>query len=132
MRILAAALAVAVAIAARAEERPTAIDPGAVAAEPSGEPTREDPSRGNDPELVAARIAWRYFERNTQPSTGLVSSVEGYPSTTAWDLGSSIFATLAARELGLLDDAGLERRLRLVLRTLEALPLFEGALPNKA
>ncbi len=132
MRILASALATAVAIAARAEERPTAIDPGAVAAEPSGEPTREDPSPGNDPELVAARIAWRYFERNTQPSTGLVSSVEGYPSTTAWDLGSSIFAALAARELGLLDDAGLERRLRLVLRTLGTLPLFEGALPNKA
>lgn len=35
-----------------------------------------------DPELEAARIAWRYFERNYQPATGFVNSVEGYASTT--------------------------------------------------
>ena len=40
-----------------------------------------------DPDLEAAQIAWRYFERNYHPETGLVSSVEGYPSTSVWDVG---------------------------------------------
>jgi hypothetical protein len=83
-------------------------------------------------DLEAARIAWRYFERNYQPATGLVSSVEKYPSTTAWDTGSSLIATVAARELGLLDDGAFRQRIAALLRTLERQPLFEGALPNKA
>lgn len=87
---------------------------------------------GGEADLEAARIAWRYFERNTFPATGLVASVEGYPSTTTWDLGSSILAALAARELGLLPAPALEARLSVVLGTLETLPLFEGELPNKA
>ncbi|MEM7294129.1 MAG: DUF3131 domain-containing protein, partial [Pseudomonadota bacterium] len=33
-------------------------------------------------EFRAAQIAWRYFENNFQFSTGLVNSVDGYPSTT--------------------------------------------------
>jgi hypothetical protein len=91
----------------------------------------EEPARG-DPDLEAARVAWRYFERNTHPTTGLVSSVEGHPSTTAWDLGSSVIAALAAHELGLLPAEALDARLGAVLRTLAALPLFAGELPNKA
>jgi hypothetical protein len=86
----------------------------------------------NDADLEAARIAWRYFERNTDGATGLVSSVEGFPSTTTWDLGSSIFAMLAARQLGVIDAAELDRRLSAVLRTLEKMPFFRGTLPNKA
>ena len=31
----------------------------------------------------AARIAWAYFQANTQES-GMVNSVNGYPSTTMW------------------------------------------------
>jgi hypothetical protein len=85
-----------------------------------------------DPDLEAGRTAWRYFERNVHPATGLVSSVEGYPSTTAWDTGSSILATVAAGELGLADPRALRLRIARLLRTLEALPLFRGQLPNKA
>jgi Protein of unknown function (DUF3131) len=92
----------------------------------------EDAPPPEDPDLAAARIAWRYFERNTDAATGLVSSVEGHPSTSAWDLGSSIVAALAAHELGLVDAAELDRRLGAVLRTLATLPLFAGELPNKA
>ncbi|HVI93233.1 MAG TPA: DUF3131 domain-containing protein, partial [Anaeromyxobacter sp.] len=63
--------------------------------------TSASPDPPPDPQLEAARIAWRYFERNYHPATGLVNSVEGYPNTSMWDLGSTIFATVAARELGL-------------------------------
>jgi hypothetical protein len=87
---------------------------------------------GVDPDLEAARVAWRYFERNTHPATGLVSSVAGHPATTAWDLGSTVLALLAARELGLVGAEELDARLSAVLRTLERLPLFAGELPNKA
>ncbi len=83
-------------------------------------------------DLDAARIAWRYFERNTDPVTGLVRSVDGYPSTTAWDLGSSILAAAAASALGIIGDEDLELRMRPLLATLATMPLFDGALPNKA
>ncbi|HET8538355.1 MAG TPA: DUF3131 domain-containing protein [Anaeromyxobacter sp.] len=85
-----------------------------------------------DPDLEAARTAWRYFERNVHPGTGLVSSVEGYPSTTAWDTGSSILAAVAAGELGLVEPDALRDRIARLLATLERLPLFRGQLPNKA
>jgi hypothetical protein len=85
-----------------------------------------------DPELEAARIAWRYFERNYQPATGLVNSVEGYASTTMWDLGSTVLATLAARELGLVELAAFDDRVDTLLWTLALQPLFQGELPNKA
>ena len=87
---------------------------------------------GDGDDLEAARIAWRYFERNTDPRTGLVSSVAGYPSTTAWDTGSAVLAALAAGELDLVPAPEVERRLSVLLATLERLPLFDGALPNKA
>ncbi len=85
-----------------------------------------------DDDLAAARTAWRYFERNTDAATGLVSAVDGFPSTTTWDLGSSIVAIVAARELGILDAAGFDSRAGALLRTLSTMPLFQGALPNKA
>jgi hypothetical protein len=85
-----------------------------------------------EPGLDAARTAWRYFERNVDPATGLVRSVEGYPSTTAWDTGSSILAMVAAGQLRLVPDDVLDARISTLLATLERLPLFRGQLPNKA
>jgi hypothetical protein len=83
-------------------------------------------------DLAMARIAWRYFERNYQPATGFVNATDGYPSTTLWDLGSSLFGTVAARELGLLSREAFDGRVSAMLRTLATQPLFEGELPNKA
>ncbi|BDG10737.1 DUF3131 domain-containing protein [Anaeromyxobacter paludicola] len=79
-----------------------------------------------------ARVAWAYFQRNTQRATGLVNAVEGFPSTSVWDMGSSLFAMLAAQRLGLLQEGELDARAGQVVATLERLPLFEGELPNKA
>jgi uncharacterized protein DUF3131 len=105
--------------------------PGAAAATDGGA-ARGAAAALSPADLEAARTAWKYFERNYQPATGLVNSVEAYPSTTQWDLGSTIFATLAARELGLLDAAAFASRTTAMLRTLATQPLFDGALPNKA
>jgi hypothetical protein len=122
VRTLAGALCAALLAAAPA---------AALAGAPAGAPRAQEPAV-DDPDLAAARIAWRYFERNTHRATGLVSSVEGHASTSAWDLGSSILAVLAARELGLVSDEELLARLGAILRTLETAPLFAGELPNKA
>jgi hypothetical protein len=79
-----------------------------------------------------AEAAWRYFERNQQSATGLVNSVDGYPSATMWDTASYLAALVSARALGLIDDGELERRLRPLLGTLHSLDLFRGEMPNKA
>ena len=89
-------------------------------------------ARAVAPDVDAARTAWRYFERNTNPSTGLVRSVDGYASTTAWDQGSALIAAVAARELDLVSQEDFDGRVERLLGTLAALPMFGDALPNKA
>ena len=89
-------------------------------------------SRAAATELEAARTAWRYFERNTDPGTGLVRSVDGYPSATVWDQASALFGVTAARELGLVEPDAFDARVAPLLRTLATQPLFDGAVPNKA
>ncbi len=78
-----------------------------------------------------AQIAWAYFEKNTQPATGLVNSANGYPSTTIWDQASYLLALVAAERIGVLPQDQFDFRMGQVLETLEKLPLFDGKLPNK-
>ncbi len=79
-----------------------------------------------------ARAAWSYLQRNTDERTGLASSVDGYPSTTMWDVGSELMALLAAEDVGVASREEARRRVARVLSSLEALPLGPGDLPNKA
>src|SRR4051812_38795054 len=79
-----------------------------------------------------ARVAWTYFERNTDPITGLAGSVEGFPSTTLWDTSSQLLALLSARELGVIDERTFDARTARVLESLAKLPLVANALPNKS
>jgi len=81
-------------------------------------------------ELAMARMAWKYFENNTQP-TGLVNAVHQYPSTTMWDTASYLAAIVSARELGILAPAAADERVGRLVATLNALSLFRGELPNK-
>jgi hypothetical protein len=83
-------------------------------------------------EREMARIAWRYFENNTQAQTGFVNSVDGFPSTTLWDVASSIAAIVSAREIGLIDQANARSRLRAMLSSLASIQLFRDLCPNKA
>lgn len=87
-------------------------------------------STGDD--LENARIAWTYFENNTIEETGLVNSVDKYPSTTMWETGSYIVAVLSAERLGLIDGEAAEGRLSKMLDSLRELRLFQDTLPNKA
>ncbi len=81
-------------------------------------------------DLMLARDAWQYLLRNRQPS-GLVNSVEGYPYTTLWDVGSTFAAIHGARGIGILDEDTALSWLEDLLRTLQVIPLYQGELPNR-
>jgi hypothetical protein len=85
-----------------------------------------------DREVQWARIAWRYFEKNVDPASGLVGSVENYPSATMWDTGSYLLAVISAEQLGLIDRSEFDGRMHKALASLQGIALFDGKLPNKA
>ncbi|MBK4735402.1 DUF3131 domain-containing protein [Noviherbaspirillum pedocola] len=101
--------------------------PGALAA--SGYAHRSGPL--TEQEMQMARIAWKYFENNTQPENGLVNAVDGYPSTTMWDTASYLGALVAAEQLHIIDRATLDKRLAAIIQTFNRLDFFRGELPNK-
>ncbi len=85
----------------------------------------------NDEDIKAAKTAWTYFENNYQEETGLVNSVDNYPSTTLWDTGNYLMALISAKNLGIIDDAIYTKRMRTALTTLSKVELYKGLLPNK-
>jgi hypothetical protein len=82
--------------------------------------------------LAYARIAWRYFQNNTDPKTGLAGSADKYPSTTMWETGSYLVGTVAAGQLGLIPKDEARARISKVFVSLSQMELFEDSLPNKA
>ncbi len=84
-----------------------------------------------DADLQVARIAWTYFENNYNPETGLVNSVDGYPSTTMWDTGSALAAFIAAREFGFIGQKEFDDAVMKLIASLQRMELFEGKAPNK-
>ena len=84
-----------------------------------------------DEDLEAAKIAWTYYENNYQPKTGLVNSVNNYTSTTMWDTGSAIAATIAAHDFGFIDQKNFDDRIVALIKTLSSMKLFNDEAPNK-
>jgi len=78
-----------------------------------------------------AQTAWQYFERNYNAQTGLVNSVDRFPSTTLWDQSSYLLGMISALKLGVIDQPTFDARMSKVLETLGRLPLFFNQLPNK-
>lgn len=79
-----------------------------------------------------ARLAWKYFENNTHPATGLVNSVQDYPAATMWDTASYLLALVSAQRLSLIAPDEFNRRMGRALRSLADMPLYDNALPNKS
>lgn len=90
------------------------------------------PRLSEQADRIAAQQAWKYFDRNWNPQTGLVNSVDNLPWTTWWDQGSALLGIHAAYQLGLLPQEMFQQRMNALLRTLEKLPLPATNLPNKA
>gem|GEM_PF-823966 len=85
----------------------------------------------NERELRAAKVAWGYFEKFTQETTGLVNSVGAYPSTTLWDTASYVSGLVSAYELCLIEKPEFDKRLLKLLTTFRNLKLFRREMPNK-
>ena len=85
-----------------------------------------------EPRIGYAKTAWTYFANNTNPETGLVNSADNYPSTTMWETGSYIIATVSADLLGVISTDEAQGRMNKLLGTLKAQRLFDDLLPNKA
>ena len=83
-------------------------------------------------EMEVARTAWMFFEKHTQPTTGLANSVGTYPSTTMWDTASYISGLVSAYELCIIDKSEFDSRILKLLSTMRRMVLFRGELPNKA
>ncbi|MEH1902196.1 MAG: DUF3131 domain-containing protein [Nostoc sp.] len=90
------------------------------------------PQLTEEADQIAAERAWKYFERNWNPQTGLINSADNLPWTTWWDQGSALLGIHAARQLGLLPQDMFQQRMNNLLQTLEKLPLPATGLPNKA
>ncbi len=114
-----------------ARQRPISIDVFEIATSEQSAPAKPVGALTAQEE-AAAQTAWVYFENNLQPETGLVNSVDGYPSTTMWDQASYMLALISAYRLDVIDSSMFDRRMTSLLTALAALPLFDGALPNKA
>lgn len=85
----------------------------------------------NEREIAAANVAWGYFEKFTQETTGLANSVGGYPSTTLWDTASYVSGLVSAFELCLIEKPEFDKRMLKLLTTLRNLKLFRNEMPNK-
>lgn len=85
----------------------------------------------NEREMRAAKVAWHYFEKFTQETTGLANSVGNYPSTTLWDTASYVAGMVAAYEICLIEKPEFDRRMTQLLTTIKGLELFRKEMPNK-
>ena len=83
-------------------------------------------------EMAWAKTAWKYFQNNTIPETGLVNSVDKYNASTLWDTSSYLMAVIAAQRLGIIDQSEFDARIFKALDSLTKMALFEGKLPNKS
>ena len=82
-------------------------------------------------DLDTAKIAWTYFENNYQKETGLFNAANKYPSTTMWDTGSALAATIAAEDFGLISNKEFDDKITALIKTLVKMDLFNNEAPNK-
>lgn len=87
--------------------------------------------RLNAQELQWAKVAWRYFENNTNPDNGLVNSFDRYPTFSMWHAADYMAALAAAHDFGLIDAREFDSRMSRLLKFLNTMDLSEGSVPNK-
>ena len=78
-----------------------------------------------------AQVAWKYFQTNTNPGTGLVNGVQGQHRTTMWETGDYLSALLAARRMKLIDEREFQDRFTRLLLTLNTMQLAGDLVPNR-
>lgn len=82
-------------------------------------------------DIEVAKIAWKYYENNYQEKTGLFNAANQYPSTTMWDTGSALAATIAAEDFGFISNKEFDDKIIALIKTLVKMDLFDKQAPNK-
>lgn len=82
-------------------------------------------------EIAWASTAWKYVENNTQLTTGLVNSLDNYPTTNMSSLADYLVTLIAAKEFEFISNKQYDERLTLVLSFLNKMDLSYGQAPNK-
>lgn len=82
-------------------------------------------------DTLLAQRAWQYFENNVDPDTGFSYDTHDYPYTTMWGLGSYLAALVSAQKLDVIPMSFFERRLDLLLTSLNRMPLYQNEMPNR-
>ncbi|HEV2611027.1 MAG TPA: DUF3131 domain-containing protein [Noviherbaspirillum sp.] len=95
-------------------------------------PTQPEPRPLDKREIEWARTAWKYFENNINPKTGLVHSVDKYEAATMWDTASFLLALISVERLDLLPQKEFDALMGKALQSLGRMPLYDAALPNKS
>lgn len=85
----------------------------------------------SEQELAWAQIAWNYVDNNTQVSTGLVNSLDNYPTTNMSGVADYLIALIAAKEFEFISNKQYDERLTMVLTFLNKMDLSYGHAPNK-
>jgi len=76
--------------------------------------------------LDAARVAWQFIERKSEPATGLAWAHNTFQYITVWDMGSLLAAVHAAHELGIISDATFHARVARLLETFNTMPMVQN------
>src|SRR5688572_1083867 len=95
--------------------------------EPTPTPTPTPPTRTEaEIYLDAARIAWQFIERKSEPATGLAWAHNTFQYITVWDMGSLLAAVYAAHELGIISDAVFHARVERLLETFRTMGIVQN------
>jgi hypothetical protein len=86
--------------------------------------------RLTDEELSWGKTAWKYFENNYNPQSGLVNLKDGYQLITMETVADYIVALMAARDLDIISKHEFDSRLSLVFGFLNTMQLAFGEVPN--
>ncbi len=81
-------------------------------------------------EKLFAKIAWKYFEKNYNPHTGLVNAAENYPYTSTGEIAAYIAALVAAHQMEVIEEREFCMRIGKLIEWLNTMDLYAGELPN--
>jgi len=78
-----------------------------------------------------AKTAWKYFQNNTDGSSGLANGLDKKPLASVWNIADYLAALNAARALGIIKEAEFTDRVTRVVNFLNGMDLFDKKLPNR-
>jgi uncharacterized protein DUF3131 len=91
---------------------------------------QQHPQPPDRQDKLAARCAWAYFKRHTNPVSGFANGEYGRTGLRTSDLGASLIAIVAAESLSVIAASEAEARLSACLENLAGMELNDLGLPG--